>query len=325
MRDQWLTERLLARSPGPADQDGYRELFLDPAVGEWLRPAPMEPFSDAEISDMLSEDELHWAEHGFGPWVLVEREGGSTVGRGGLRWTEVDGTEGGGASLGHRLRALEPRPGRRGGVGRDRVGRVAWAARGRRADHGRQQPLTESGREGWAEARGGDPARWPSPSDVPALARRPGRSGPRGVTVMEQEGVAVRVAEEGHVADAAVDRLAVELDALRLELGPCRFDVADVEADRMAAGLELAADRGGVHHLQGEAAGLELAARDFPVVDGVLQAQHRAVELDGGGVVLDEDGDEVDAGDSRGRGHPVANLLRLPRIRERRYGAARAM
>lgn len=91
MGETWLTERLAARPPRPMDQEQYIELFLDPAVGAWLRPAPLGPFDDAEIVEMLANDEVHWAEHGFGPWVLADRDGGSIVGRGGLQWTRIDG------------------------------------------------------------------------------------------------------------------------------------------------------------------------------------------------------------------------------------------
>jgi len=90
MGEGWETPRLLARPPELADEDGYRTLFLDPAVGEWLRPAPMKPFDAGEVVEMLGEDRRHWAKHGFGPWLLVDREDGSAVGRGGLRWTEID-------------------------------------------------------------------------------------------------------------------------------------------------------------------------------------------------------------------------------------------
>lgn len=91
MEEEWRTAQLLARAPGAGDEEGYRAVFLDPAVGEWLRPAPMRPFGETEVAEMLGEDRRHWAEHGFGPWVLVDREDGSVVGRGGLRWTEIDG------------------------------------------------------------------------------------------------------------------------------------------------------------------------------------------------------------------------------------------
>ena len=65
----------------------------------------------------------------------------------------------------------------------------------------------------------------------------------------------------------------------------------------MAAGLELPADRLGVHHLQGQVAGLELAAGDFAVVGRALEAEQAAVELLRRRVVLDEDGREIDSGD----------------------------
>lgn len=90
MGEERQTKRLLARRPELDDEPAYRRLFLDPAVGEWLRPAPMKPFGTAEVAEMLGEDRRHWADHGFGPWVLVAREDGSVVGRGGLRWTQID-------------------------------------------------------------------------------------------------------------------------------------------------------------------------------------------------------------------------------------------
>jgi RimJ/RimL family protein N-acetyltransferase len=88
---EWPTPRLLAREPSPADEDGYLGVFLDRAVAEWLRPAPMPPLGEGEVREMLAEDRWHWAEHGFGPWVLVERRSEEIIGRGGLRWTEIDG------------------------------------------------------------------------------------------------------------------------------------------------------------------------------------------------------------------------------------------
>ncbi|HEX5712863.1 MAG TPA: GNAT family N-acetyltransferase [Solirubrobacterales bacterium] len=90
MDDERLTARLRARPPEATDIGAYRNLFLDPAVEEWLRPPPLQPFRETELNEMLGNDERHWADHGFGPWVLEEREGGAVVGRAGLRWTEVD-------------------------------------------------------------------------------------------------------------------------------------------------------------------------------------------------------------------------------------------
>ena len=91
MAQEWSTDHLLAKAPNGRDRDGYRHLFLDPAMGEWLRPPPLKAFQDSDLSGMLVDDGEHWATHGFGPWALFERDGGGLVGRSGLRWTSVDG------------------------------------------------------------------------------------------------------------------------------------------------------------------------------------------------------------------------------------------
>jgi RimJ/RimL family protein N-acetyltransferase len=90
MRGTRTTARLLARPPRREDQQAYLRLFLDPAVGIWLGRSPAEPLEEPAILGMLGADERHWQEHGFGPWVLEERDGGAMVGRGGLRWTELE-------------------------------------------------------------------------------------------------------------------------------------------------------------------------------------------------------------------------------------------
>jgi ribosomal-protein-alanine N-acetyltransferase len=89
--EQQLTERLLVRAPEASDRAGYLDLFLDPAVGRWLGPAPIELLDEDEVLAMLSANRRHWDEYGFGPWVLVERARKRMVGRGGLCWTELDG------------------------------------------------------------------------------------------------------------------------------------------------------------------------------------------------------------------------------------------
>lgn len=83
------TERLLLRPPGPGDGPGYRALLMHPVIGEWLRPQPLEPFEPADGDAWLAEDERHWERFGFGPWAVIEREGGGYLGRVGLRWTEL--------------------------------------------------------------------------------------------------------------------------------------------------------------------------------------------------------------------------------------------
>jgi ribosomal-protein-alanine N-acetyltransferase len=85
------TRRLLARKPTPEDKDSYLTHFTDPAVEGWLRPPPLPPFSVQVLDELLLGDCTHWTDHGFGPWVLVERESGEFAGRGGLAWTAVEG------------------------------------------------------------------------------------------------------------------------------------------------------------------------------------------------------------------------------------------
>lgn len=81
----------LIRQPDPADEAGYERLLLDPDVSAWLRPEPLSPFTAAEIAEMLADDLRHWRDAGFGPWVLVEPESGSVIGRVGLHRTSVGG------------------------------------------------------------------------------------------------------------------------------------------------------------------------------------------------------------------------------------------
>jgi hypothetical protein len=56
-------------------------------------------------------------------------------------------------------------------------------------------------------------------------ARSAVRSGVRRIAVVEHQVVAVRVRKERHVADAGVEGVAGEFDALGLELGAGRGDV----------------------------------------------------------------------------------------------------
>lgn len=90
-REERQTERLLARKPTPEDRATYHVHFTQPEVERWLRPAPLPPFDAQVIDELIAGDCTHWADHGFGPWVLVDRETGEFAGRGGLAWTAVEG------------------------------------------------------------------------------------------------------------------------------------------------------------------------------------------------------------------------------------------
>ena len=86
------TLRLLLRPPGPDDRSLYHSHFSQPEVERWLRPPPLPPFNAGAVDQLVEGDRAHWADHGFGPWVLIEREGGAFAGRGGLLWTTVGET-----------------------------------------------------------------------------------------------------------------------------------------------------------------------------------------------------------------------------------------
>jgi len=85
------TERLLARRPTSEDRATYHAHFTRPEVESWLRPSPLPPFDAQVVDELFLGDCTHWADHGFGPWVLIDKETGEFVGRGGLAWTAVEG------------------------------------------------------------------------------------------------------------------------------------------------------------------------------------------------------------------------------------------
>jgi RimJ/RimL family protein N-acetyltransferase len=86
------TERLLLRRPSPDDRALYHAHFTHPAIERWLRPSPLPPFSAGALDELVEGDCAHWSDHGFGPWVVIERESGAFAGRGGLHWTVVEET-----------------------------------------------------------------------------------------------------------------------------------------------------------------------------------------------------------------------------------------
>jgi [ribosomal protein S5]-alanine N-acetyltransferase len=86
------TRRLLARKPTLKDRDAYHAHFKQPEIESWLRPPPLPRFEDRVLDELVEGDCAHWSDHGFGPWVLIERESGGFAGRGGLAWTSVEGT-----------------------------------------------------------------------------------------------------------------------------------------------------------------------------------------------------------------------------------------
>jgi RimJ/RimL family protein N-acetyltransferase len=88
----WETERLILRQPTRDDRSFYHAHFIQPEVERWLRPPPLPPFNAGALDELVEGDCTHWHDHGFGPWLLIERESGRFAGRGGLHWTTVEDT-----------------------------------------------------------------------------------------------------------------------------------------------------------------------------------------------------------------------------------------
>lgn len=79
------------RPPESRDEPSYRRLLFDPAVGPWLRPRPLRPFTEADPPALLVRDLRHWEAHGWGPWVV--EDDGAFAGRAGLNTTRVAGEQ----------------------------------------------------------------------------------------------------------------------------------------------------------------------------------------------------------------------------------------
>jgi RimJ/RimL family protein N-acetyltransferase len=92
MAGERQTERLLLRPPAPEDRAFYHAHFTQPEVERWLRPSPLPPFNSGALDELVEGDQAHWSDHGFGPWILIEKESGVFAGRGGLHWTTVEDT-----------------------------------------------------------------------------------------------------------------------------------------------------------------------------------------------------------------------------------------
>jgi RimJ/RimL family protein N-acetyltransferase len=84
------TQRLILRRPTADDRSFYHSHFSQPEVERWLRPPPLPPFNAGALDELAEGDQAHWSDHGFGPWVLIERETNAFAGRGGLHWTTVE-------------------------------------------------------------------------------------------------------------------------------------------------------------------------------------------------------------------------------------------
>ncbi len=90
--DRLLTARLECVRPAPEHADDLSTLLRDPRVARTLFTTGAAP-SEAEVVANLAAKQAHWQRHGFGLWMLYDRDSGAIVGRGGLQHTIATGSE----------------------------------------------------------------------------------------------------------------------------------------------------------------------------------------------------------------------------------------
>lgn len=82
-----VTERFLLREPVAADLASLLAIFADPATSQFHAAGPMSGLAAAE--DVLWRWRIHWAQHGFGMWVVCDRHHPEDIfGFGGVAWRQ---------------------------------------------------------------------------------------------------------------------------------------------------------------------------------------------------------------------------------------------
>jgi ribosomal-protein-alanine N-acetyltransferase len=89
MLDDRCTARLRLCRPQPADLDDYLAMHRDPRVMATLGGIK----SDEHSTQAFQRHRAHWAEHGFGWWMVRDLATGKFIGRGGLRNVTVEGPD----------------------------------------------------------------------------------------------------------------------------------------------------------------------------------------------------------------------------------------
>lgn len=87
--DRLQTPRLLLCRMTADDLDDLTRMHLDPRVMATLGGIR----SPEETREWLAPKLEHWRQHGFGLWLVRERETGEFAGRGGLQHVEIDGRD----------------------------------------------------------------------------------------------------------------------------------------------------------------------------------------------------------------------------------------
>lgn len=82
------TERLVLRRVVEDDWPAMVEIHEDPTAGEHGGDGAL---SSERIRELFTAWKVHWEEHGFGYWTIIEAGTGQVMGFGGLRHAEHDG------------------------------------------------------------------------------------------------------------------------------------------------------------------------------------------------------------------------------------------
>ncbi len=88
--DRVETERMTLERLRLEHASEQLRLLLDPRVSATLWPR-RQRVTEADVIDGLAAKVDHWDRHGFGMWMVRDRETGEMVGRGGLQYTYTAG------------------------------------------------------------------------------------------------------------------------------------------------------------------------------------------------------------------------------------------
>jgi RimJ/RimL family protein N-acetyltransferase len=86
------TERMRCEALVPEHLPELLPLLADPRWAATLSTDGLPPAPGGTPEQMRAKTD-HWAEHGFGMWLLRDRATNETVGRGGLQHTEIEGVD----------------------------------------------------------------------------------------------------------------------------------------------------------------------------------------------------------------------------------------
>ncbi len=87
--ESFTTRRMTAERLTSIHYPEIRRLHLHPQVMKTLSPDG-QILPDKVTKDGLTQNDAHWAEHGFGYWIFRAKDGGQFLGRAGLKWYTID-------------------------------------------------------------------------------------------------------------------------------------------------------------------------------------------------------------------------------------------